>query len=57
VNETRSLLEAGLSDLATYLDDPEKDIPLEVLQAWHETFAANSKPVRYDPKTRVWLEP
>jgi hypothetical protein len=56
VNETRSLLEASLTDLAAYLDDLEKDIPLEVLQAWHETFAANSKPVRYDPKTRVWLE-
>ena len=40
MSETRLQLEASLNDLAAYLDDLEKDIPLTVLQAWHQTFTA-----------------
>ncbi len=54
--ETKAWLDGAAYAMADRLAEIEKDVPPEELKAWHASFKGKGTPVRYDQRTRKFVE-
>ncbi len=55
-SETRAWLDGAAFAMQDRLTELEQDVPPEELAKWHESFRNSGKSVRYDLKTRTFME-
>ncbi len=55
-SETKAWLDGAAYAMADRLAEIESDVPPEELAKWHDSFKGKGTPVRYDRKTRSFVE-
>ena len=51
----KAWLDSSAADLLERLEEIEKDVPKEEVQAWLESFQKSGTPIKYDPDTRSFI--